>query len=129
MQQTEVRTETERHWDNLAITTIAVATAATAAVFFIMRENLQGVEPAGDLELFSSVMGLSASTLYLTATGIAGTGIFGGIHLGGDRRAQWKRHRTHEAFAAFWTILVATAIMAFTTFTLPTIQSWYRELA
>ena len=93
-----------------------------------MRKNLQGAEPAGDLELFRSVMGLSASTLYLTATGIAGTGIFGGIHLGGERRAQWKRHRTHEAFAAFWTILVATAIMAFTTFTLPTIQSWYREL-
>ena len=43
------------------------------------------------------------------------------------RGAIWKRHRTHEAFGAFWTILVMTAFMAFTTFTLPTMLSWRQE--
>ena len=38
MRQTEERSETERHWDNIAITTIAIA---SAAVFFIMRNSQQ----------------------------------------------------------------------------------------
>ena len=36
MRQTEERSETERHWDSIAITT-----AASAAVFFIMRNSQQ----------------------------------------------------------------------------------------
>ena len=46
MEQNERRSETERHWDNLAMTTI---TAAPAAVFLIARNGPQEPGPAGDL--------------------------------------------------------------------------------
>ena len=47
MEQNERRSETERHWDNLAMTTI---TAAPAAVFLIARNGPQEPGPAGDLD-------------------------------------------------------------------------------
>ena len=108
MRQTETRSETERHWDNTAMTTIAVATAATAAVFLIMRNGQQGPGPAGDLDLFNSLMALFAIGAYLAVAWLAGVGIFAGSNLAGERRERWKRERTHEAFGAFWTMLITT---------------------
>lgn len=127
MQQNEERSETERHWDSIAGTSITVATAAAAAVFFIARNSGQRPGPTGDLELFNAVMAIFSIGMYLTTVALAGAGIFAGINLGSEERARWKRQRTHEAFGAFWTILVMTAITAFTTFTLPALQSWYQQ--
>ena len=62
MEQNERRSETERHWDNLAMTTI---TAAPAAVFLIARNGQQEPGPAGDLDLFNTIMALFAIGLYL----------------------------------------------------------------
>ena len=78
MQQTEKRSETERHWDSIAMTTIAEATAATAAVFFIMRNSQQEPEPIGVLDLLNAAIAFSASGSYLAVAGIAGMGIYGG---------------------------------------------------
>ena len=102
----------------------AVATAAFAAVFFIMRNSQQGSRAVGDMDLFNSAMAFLSVGLYLAAAALAGVGIFGGNHLSGDQRAAWKRTRTHEVF---WTILVGIAFTAFTTFTLPTMQSWHQQ--
>ena len=65
MRQTETRSETERHWDNTAMTTIAVATVTTTAVFLIMRNGQQSPGPAGDLDLFNSLMAFFAIGAYL----------------------------------------------------------------
>ena len=46
MRQTETRSETERHWDILGMTTLTVATAAVAAVFLITRNSQQSPGPA-----------------------------------------------------------------------------------
>ena len=98
MEQNERRSETERHWDNLAMTTI---TAAPAAVFLIARNGQQEPGPAGDLDLFNTIMALFAIGTYLAVAVLSGMGIFAGINLSGGERARWKRQRTHEAFAAF----------------------------
>ena len=37
MRRTETRSETEKHWDNIAMAITAVSTAAAAAVFLVMR--------------------------------------------------------------------------------------------
>ena len=127
MQQTEGRSETERHWDNIAMTTITVATAAIAAVFLIARNSQQDAGPVGNLDILNATMAFFASVSYLIVAGLAGAGIFAGTNLSGERRERWKRDRTHEAFGAFWTILVGIAFITFTTFTLPTLQSWYQQ--
>ena len=127
MRQTETRSETERHWNILGMTTLTVATAAVAAVFLITRNSQQSPGPAGDLDLFNSLMAFFASGSYLAVAGLVGMGVFGGSNLAGERSERWKRERTHEAFGAFWTMLLTTAFIAFTTFTLPAIQSWYQQ--
>ena len=127
MGQNEKWSETERHWDNLAMTTITVATAAIAAVILITRNGQQEPGMAGDLNLFNAMMAFFAIGTYLAVAVLAGMGIFAGINLSGEERARWKRQRTHEAFAAFWTILATTAIIALTTFILPGLQSWYQQ--
>jgi hypothetical protein len=101
MGQNEKRSETERHWDNLAMTTITVATAAIAAVILITRNGQQEPGMAGDLNLFNAMMAFFAIGTYLAVAVLAGMGIFAGINLSGGERARWKRQRTHEAFAAF----------------------------
>ena len=128
MRQNETRSETERHWDNVATTTITLATAATAAVFLIARNGQPEPVPASNLTFFNAMMSLFVTGLYLAVAWIAGRGIFSGSNLSGEKRERWKRYRTHEAFGTFWTILVVTAIIAFTTFTLPGLQSWYQRL-
>ena len=101
MTRTEARSETERHWDNIAMGLIAVATAAAAAVFLIMGKGEPRAEPAGDLDVFISVMSFMATLMYVGTGILAGAGIFGNSNLQEEERTRWKRSITHDAFSIF----------------------------
>ena len=126
MGQNEARSETERHWDNVATTTITLATAAVAAVFLIMGNGQQEPDPAGDLDLFNAIMALFASGLYLAVAGIAGVGIFSGDNLSGEQRALETATDTRGLQDLPGNPGRGYNI-ALTTFTLPGLQSWYQQ--
>ena len=81
----------------------------------------------GDLELANIMTAPLSMLVYLAAAVLAGSSIFGGRNVRREQKAGWKMNRANEAFGAFWTMLVPTAIIAFATFTLPTVQNWYQQ--
>ena len=61
MRVTEERSETERHWDNIAMGLIAVSTAAAAAVFLIVGNGGSEANPASDLDILIATFGMTAT--------------------------------------------------------------------
>ena len=125
MEQSEERSETERHWDILSMTILTVTTAALAA------DVLHSGEPeptAGTRRHPGGHQRDSSWTLNRDVCSNGGTGGHDNVlRKEPARREHWKQDRAQEAFSIFWAMLVPLAIMVSVTFIVPTIHSWYER--
>ena len=107
--------ETERHWDNICVTLLTIATAALAAVLLVSglgkpvngSENLTGLTKA-------TATGIAAGAYFILTVMVTKT-VFTPSGVPPDQVAQWKKDGARNVFALFVNIALALAVVVFAT--------------
>ena len=118
---------TEPHWDHIGTNILAIATAALAAVFYILVRADPDPTHTGAREIITVTAAGAAVGIYAAIIVLVGRAIFGRRDLVRTKRETWKRNRIHEAFCTFGTILAPLAIMVAVNFIVPTFAAWYQQ--